>query len=65
MKRVMIPITFVYLLAMAAVLTFPGLTPFNTIAPRILGIPFVLVWYLMWILGAFVVLSLLYKAYGE
>ena len=30
MKRAMIPITFAYLLVMAAVLTFPGLTRFNT-----------------------------------
>ncbi len=65
MKRVMIPIAFVYLLTMAATLTFPGLTPFNRVEPRILGLPFVFAWYLMWIVGAFVVLSLLYKAYEE
>jgi hypothetical protein len=65
MKRVMIPVAIVYLLTMAAMLTFPGITPFNTIEPRILGIPFVFAWYLMWIVGAFVVLSLLYKAYEE
>jgi len=65
MKRAMIPITFAYLLVMAAVLTFPGLTRFNTIEPRVFGIPFVFAWYVMWILGALVVLLLLYKAYDE
>ena len=65
MKRVMVPVAIAYILAMAIALTFPALDPFNTIEPRILGVPFVFAWYLFWIVGAFVVLSLLYKAYEE
>ena len=65
MKRLMISVAIVYILAMAVALTFPGLDPFNTIEPRILGLPFVFAWYLFWIVGAFVVLSLLYMAYEK
>jgi hypothetical protein len=65
MKRVMIPVAIAYILAMAIALTFPGLNPFNTIEPRIFGVPFVFAWYFFWIVGAFIVLSLLYKAYEQ
>jgi hypothetical protein len=55
----------VYFTAMALALTFPGLRLFNTIRPFIIGIPFVFAWYLMWILGALVVFTVLHWVYSE
>lgn len=38
------------LLALYAVfLTWPGMAPFNRIEPMILGLPFVLVWIILWV----------------
>jgi hypothetical protein len=56
---------FVYFIAMAVVLTFPGIGPFNTIRPLVFGVPFVFAWYLIWILGALVVFILLHRVYSE
>jgi len=58
-------IAFVYFIAMAIALTFPGITPFNTIRPFVFGVPFVFTWYLMWILGALLVFTLLHRAYSK
>jgi hypothetical protein len=39
------------LLALYAVfLTWPGIVPFNRIQPLVLGLPFVLVWIVLWVL---------------
>jgi hypothetical protein len=58
-------IAFVYFTAMALALTFPGIAPFNTIRPFVLGVPFVFAWYVIWILGALLVLALLHRAYSK
>ena len=59
-KRVAVWVATVYFVTMAVVLTFPGITPFNTIRPFVFGVPFVFVWYLAWILGALAVFTYLY-----
>ena len=56
---------FGYFIATAVALTFPGITPFNTIRPMVFGVPFVFAWYLGWILGALLVFMLLYWAFNE
>jgi len=33
----------------AVFLTWPGMAPFNRIEPMILGLPFVLVWIIFWV----------------
>jgi len=58
-------IAFVYFIAMAIALTFPGITPFNTIRPFVFGVPFVFAWYLMWILGALLVFTFLHWVYSK
>ena len=65
MRRTAKYIAFVYFTAMAIALTFPGITPFNTIRPFVFGVPFVFAWYLMWILGALLVFTLLHRAYSK
>lgn len=65
LRRVAKYIAFVYFTAMAIALTFPGITPFNTIRPFVLGVPFVFTWYVIWILGALLVLTLLHRAYSK
>ena len=58
-------VAVVYFLAMAVALTFPGVRAVNRIEPFVLGIPFVFAWSLAWIVGAFVVLVVLYRAYHK
>ena len=54
-----------FFVAMTVALTYPGVAPFNTIRPYVLGIPFVFAWYLLWILGALAVFGFLYKVFSE
>ena len=63
MKQAITRFSVFYFLAMAVALTFPGVRVANRIEPFVLGIPFVFVWSLAWILGALVVLIVLYRAY--
>lgn len=65
MKRAATWIAIVYFIAMAIALTFPGIMPFNTIRPFILGIPFVFAWYIFWILGALSVFVFLDRVFRE
>ncbi len=65
MKRVAVWVAVVYFIAMAVALTFPGVIPFNTIRPFILGVPFVFSWYLFWIVGALLVFLFLHRAFGK
>lgn len=65
MKRTAAWIAIVFFSAMTVALTFPGIAPFNTIRPFILGIPFVFAWYIIWILGALSVLFYLDKVFRE
>jgi hypothetical protein len=64
-KRVVTRVALVYFMAMAIALTFPGVRPFNTIRPLVLGIPFIFFWYLCWVLGALLVFLLLHRVYGK
>jgi hypothetical protein len=65
MKRTATWSGFIYFVAMTAALTFPGLQPFNTIRPLILGVPFVFAWYLFWILGSLLVFLWLHRVHDE
>ncbi len=65
MKRVAVWVAVVYFIAMAVALTFPGVIPFNTIRPFILGVPFVFSWYLFWIVGALLVFLFLHRTFGK
>jgi len=64
-KRTATLVAFGYFTAMAIALTFPGITPFNTIRPLVFGVPFVFAWYLCWILGALLVFVLLYWVFND
>ncbi len=65
MKRFATWFSICYFVAMTIALTFPGVAPFNTIHPLVLGIPFVFAWYLLWILGALTVFGFLYWVFNE
>jgi hypothetical protein len=65
MKRTATWIAIVYFVAMAIAVTFPGVVPFNSIRPHILGVPFVFSWYIMWILGGLCVLLYIDKVFRE
>ena len=53
-----IPIlAFVYFIAMAFAMTYPGYVPANRIRPFVFGLPFSLFWQVLWITGAIVVLG--------
>ncbi len=65
MKRGAVIMAFVYFIAMGIAVTFPGITPFNTIEPLVFGIPFVFAWVLSWVAGSMLVFFLLYRAYHE
>jgi hypothetical protein len=47
---------------MAIAVTFPGVRPFNTIHPLILGLPFAFAWVVGWVIGAGIVFFLVYIA---
>lgn len=65
LKRTATWIAIVYFIAMAIALTFPGIGPFNTIRPMVLGVPFVFAWFIMWVLGALCVFGFLDKVFRE
>ncbi len=50
----------VYFVLMAIAVTFPGVRPFNTIRPMILGLPFSFAWIVGWVIGAGVVFFLVH-----
>ncbi|MCZ6917351.1 MAG: DUF3311 domain-containing protein [Gemmatimonadetes bacterium] len=60
MKRTAVTIGFVYFAAMAVMVTFPGIQPFNRIRPFIFGLPFVFAWVLAWVVGSVAVFYLLH-----
>lgn len=47
-----------YLLAFALAVTWPGALLINRVQPLILGLPFNMVWILLWVVGGGVVLYL-------
>jgi hypothetical protein len=54
-----------FLAVYALAVTFPGVVPFNRIFPLVLGLPFVLAWYALWVILAFVVLVLYHATNPE
>ncbi len=65
MKRGAVIVAFIYFITMGIAVTFPGITPFNTIRPLVLGIPFVFAWVLSWVAGSVLVFFVLYRAYHK
>ncbi len=65
LKRTATWIAVVYFVAMAIVLTFPGVIPFNSIRPLVLGVPFIFAWYIAWVIGALCVFGFLDKVFRE
>lgn len=54
-KRLARAVTTLYVVAMAAAVTYPGVVPFNTIRPFVLGLPFSFFWVAAWTAGACIV----------
>ncbi len=52
MKRVAHVTAAVYVVLMAIAVTYPGLLPFNTTRPYVLGLPFAFFWPAAWVAGA-------------
>lgn len=65
MKRSSTVVGIVYFSLMVIAVTFPGVAPFNTIHPYVFGIPFTLLWDLMWVTGSLFVFYFLYRAHYE
>ncbi|GBD33174.1 hypothetical protein HRbin33_02154 [bacterium HR33] len=51
-----------YFVLMAIAVTFPGVRPFNTVYPLVLGLPFSFAWVVGWVIGAGIVFFLVYLA---
>jgi hypothetical protein len=51
-KRVADAVATVYIVLMAIAVTYPGVLPFNTIPPYVLGLPFAFFWPAAWVAGA-------------
>ncbi|MEJ2217571.1 MAG: DUF3311 domain-containing protein [Gemmatimonadota bacterium] len=52
-------LTFLFFVAYAVVLTWPGTIPFNRFRPQVLGLPFSFFWVALWVaLGAIVLYGL-------
>jgi hypothetical protein len=49
-------LTILYFIGYAVAVTWPGIVPFNRVRPTVLGLPFVMVWMALWIVGALFVL---------
>jgi hypothetical protein len=62
MKRPATIVAFAYFIAMTIGCTFPFLGIVNRVRPFVLGLPFMMVWFAAWILGAMAVFGLLYQA---
>ena len=52
---------WIYFIAMALFVTFPGVKIANKVEPYILGLPFILAWYMGWIIGSVVIFYFLYR----
>lgn len=51
-----------YFVLFTVAVTWPGMVPFNTIRPLVLGLPFSMVWVALWVIGGAGVLAMLYAA---
>lgn len=65
MKRTANLVALAYFAIMFVVVTFPGIRPFNTLEPRVFGLPFVFAWTLAWVAGSIFVFLFLYKAHNK
>lgn len=63
MKRTTHVIAWIYFVTMAVAVTFPGVRPFNTIRPFVLGLPFAFAWPVLWVMGAALVFYLVHRAH--
>ena len=63
MKRAAHVTAAIYVGLMAVAVTYPGLVPFNTVRPYILGLPFAFFWPAAWVAGATVVFYLVQRAH--
>lgn len=52
-------LTALYFLLYTLAVIWPGYLPFNRVEPRVLGIPFSMVWPTLWLIGGALVLFLL------
>jgi hypothetical protein len=53
----------VYIVLMAIAVTYPGLLPFNTIRPYVLGLPFAFFWPAAWVALATLVFYFVQRAH--
>ena len=60
MKNAPAIVAWIYFITMAIFVTFPGVSFANRVEPYILGLPFILAWYMAWILGSVFIFALLY-----
>ena len=51
-------IAALYLLGFAAAVTWPGMTLFNRVEPKVLGLPFNMAWIALWLLLGMDVLTI-------
>lgn len=54
-----------YFILMAVAVTFPGIAPFNSIEPLVLGLPFVFFWISLWVFGALIVFLIVHIAHSR
>jgi len=65
MKRTVNRLAGAFFVLMTVSVTFPGLTPFNRIHPMVFGLPFVLAFFLGWILASLFVFYILYRVHSR
>lgn len=61
MRRLVRFLAAFYFVAMAIAVTYPGVIPFNTVRPLVLGLPFAFAWIVGWVIGACLVFYLVYR----
>ena len=65
MKRFATWFAAVYFVLMTISVTYPGIRPFNSIEPTVLGFPFVTSWLVLWIVGAAGVFYLVHRTHSK
>ena len=64
-RRTVVVFAVIYFVAMALFCTFPLLRVANTARPFVLGLPFVMMWFVAWVLGSMVVFWMLDRTEGQ
>jgi hypothetical protein len=62
-KRAVNWVAGIYFVLMAVFVTYPGVWPFNTVRPFVLGLPFAFAWPVLWVVGAGIVFYLVHRAH--